>query len=129
MYLPVNPAAERKRKEPRQVVKRPAQHAFEKPTAPIVREVEIPESITVSELAQRMSVKSTEVIKAMMNLGSMVTINQMIDQETAAIVAEEMGHKAKMLKENALEEEIIQSGRTQGDENYPRSGSDNYGPR
>ena len=106
----------KKKQRPRQVVKRPAQHAFEKPTAPIVREVEIPESITISELAQRMSVKSTEVIKVMMNLGSMVTINQMIDQDTAAIVAEEMGHKAKMLKENALEEEIIQSGRTQGDE-------------
>ena len=103
----------KKKKRTRQVVKRPAQHGFEKPTAPIVREVEIPESITVSELAQRMSVKSTEVIKAMMNLGSMVTINQMIDQETAAIVAEEMGHKAKMLKENALEEEIMQSGRTE----------------
>ena len=106
----------KKKQRPRQVLKRPAQHKFEKPTAPIVREVEIPESITVSELAQRMSVKSTEVIKVMMNLGTMVTINQMIDQETAAIVAEEMGHKAKMLKENALEEEIIQSGRTQGDE-------------
>ena len=103
----------KKKKRTRQVVKRPVQHGFEKPTAPIVREVELPESITVSELAQRMSVKSTEVIKAMMNLGSMVTINQMIDQETAAIVAEEMGHKAKMLKENALEEEIMQSGRTE----------------
>ena len=106
----------KKKQRPRQVVKRPPQHGFEKPTAPIVREVEIPESITVSELAQRMSVKSTEVIKALMNLGSMVTINQMIDQETAAIVAEEMGHKAKMLKENALEEEIMQSGRGEGDE-------------
>ena len=106
----------KKKQRPRQVLKRPAQHKFEKPTAPIVREVELPESITVSELAQRMSVKSTEVIKVMMNLGTMVTINQMIDQETAAIVAEEMGHKAKMLKENALEEEIIQAGRTQGDE-------------
>ena len=106
----------KKKKRTRQVVKRPPQHGFEKPTAPIVREVEIPESITVSELAQRMSVKSTEVIKAMMNLGSMVTINQMIDQETAAIVAEEMGHKAKMLKENELEEEIMQSGRTEGHE-------------
>ena len=106
----------KKKQRSRQVVKRPAQHGFEKPTAPIVREVEIPESITVAELAQRMSVKSTEVIKAMMNLGSMVTINQMIDQETAAIVAEEMGHKAKMLKENALEEEIMQSGRTGGQE-------------
>ena len=106
----------KKKQRPRQVVKRPSQHGFEKPTAPIVREVEIPESITVSELAQRMSVKSTEVIKALMTLGSMVTINQMIDQETAAIVAEEMGHKAKMLKENALEEEIMQTGRRQGDE-------------
>ena len=106
----------KKKQRPRQVVKRPSQHGFEKPTAPIVREVEIPESITVSELAQRMSVKSTEVIKALMTLGSMVTINQIIDQETAAIVAEEMGHKAKMLKENALEEEIMQSGRSEGDE-------------
>ena len=106
----------KKKQRPRQVVKRPAQHGFEKPTAPIVREVEIPESITVTELAQRMSVKSAEVIKAMMTLGSIVTINQTIDQETAAIVAEEMGHKAKMLKENALEEEIMQTGRSGGDE-------------
>ena len=106
----------KKKQRHRQVVKRPPQHGFEKPTAPIVREVEIPESITVSELAQRMSVKSAEVIKALMNLGSMVTINQIIDQETAAIVAEEMGHKAKMLKENALEEEIMQSGRAEADE-------------
>ena len=105
----------RKKQRPRQVLKRPAQHGFEKPTAPIVREVEIPESITVSELAQRMSVKSAEVIKAMMNLGTMVTINQTIDQETAAIVAEEMGHKAKMLKENALEEEIMQTGLSEGE--------------
>ena len=117
LHVASDKSGRRKKKQRlRQVVKRPAQHGFEKPTAPIVREVELPESITVSELAQRMSVKSTEVIKVMMNLGSMVTINQMIDQETAAIVAEEMGHKAKMLKENALEEEIMQSGRTQGDE-------------
>lgn len=117
LHVASDKSGRRKKKQRlRQFVKRPAQHGFEKPTAPIVREVELPESITVSELAQRMSVKSTEVIKAMMNLGSMVTINQMIDQETAAIVAEEMGHKAKMLKENALEEEIMQSGRTQGDE-------------
>jgi len=85
------------------------QHGFEKPTAPIVRDVEIPESITVAELAQRMSVKGSEVIKVMMGLGSMATINQTIDQDTAAIVVEEMGHKPKLLKENALEEEIIQS--------------------
>ena len=84
-------------------------HAFERPTAPVVREVPIPESLTVAELAQAMSVKAAEVIKAMMNLGSMVTINQMIDQETAAVVVEEMGHKAKLLRENALEEELLES--------------------
>ena len=117
LHVASDKSGRRKKKQRlRQVVKRPSQHGFERPTAPIVREVEIPESITVSELAQRMSVKSAEVIKALMTLGSMVTINQMIDQETAAIVAEEMGHKAKMLKENALEEEIMQTGRRQGDE-------------
>jgi len=102
----------RRRKKPQRtptVVSRPSQHAFEMPTAPIVRTVEIPESITVAELAQRMSVKGIEVVKVMMNLGSMVTINQTIDQDTAAVIVEEMGHKASLLKENALEEEIIHS--------------------
>lgn len=106
----------KKPKSARLVVNRPAQHGFEKPTAPIVREVEIPESITVSELAQRMSVKGTEVVKVMMNLGSMVTINQTIDQDTAAIVVEEMGHKAKVLQENALEDEILRAARQDGEE-------------
>jgi translation initiation factor IF-2 len=84
-----------------------ARHGFARPTAPIVREVVIPETITVAELAQRMSVKATEVIRAMMSLGSMVTINQVIDQETAAVVVEEMGHRAKLLREDALEEAVI----------------------
>ena len=106
----------RKKQRVRPVVNKPSQHGFEMPTAPVVREVELPESITVAELAQRMSVKSAEVIKAMMNLGSMVTINQTIDQETATIVVEEMGHIPKVLLENALEEEIIQASRTDGDE-------------
>ncbi len=106
----------KKRKKPKPVVTPIiTQHGFEKPTAPIVREVEIPESITVGELAQRMSVKANEVIKLMMGLGSMATINQMIDQETAAIVVEEMGHKAKLLKENALEEEIIKASQQEGE--------------
>ncbi len=83
------------------------QHGFEKPTAPIVREVEIPENISVSELGQRMSVKGSEVVKILMGLGTMTTINQIIDQETAAIVVEEMGHTAKLQNENALEEKII----------------------
>ncbi len=106
----------RKKKRTRPIVSKPAQHGFEKPTAPVIREVEIPESISVAELAQRMSVKGTEVVKAMMNLGSMVTINQTIDQETATIVVEEMGHIPMALQENALEEEIIQAARLEGDE-------------
>ncbi len=106
----------RKKKRARPVVNQPSAHAFEMPTAPVVREVELPESISVAELAQRMSVKGTEVVKAMMNLGSMVTINQTIDQETATIVVEEMGHIPKVMQENALEEEIIQAARTEGDE-------------
>ena len=106
----------KKHAKPRPVVNRPTQHGFEMPTAPMVREVELPEIITVAELAQRMSVKGSEVIKAMMNLGSMVTINQAIDQDTASIVVEEMGHKPKVLKENAFEEEIIQSTVTEGEQ-------------
>ncbi|MHB1565409.1 MAG: translation initiation factor IF-2 [Acidiferrobacter sp.] len=70
------------------------QHAFEMPTEPVVREVMLPEAITVAELAQQMSVKAAEVIKALMKLGMMVTINQVLDRETATIVVEEMGHVA-----------------------------------
>ncbi|HEX6945071.1 MAG TPA: translation initiation factor IF-2 [Casimicrobiaceae bacterium] len=65
---------------------------------PVVREVTVPETITVAELAHKMSVKATEVIKALMKLGTMVTINQVLDQETAMIVVEEMGHKAQAAK-------------------------------
>lgn len=78
-------------------------HGFALPTAPMVREVGIPETITVAELAKRMSVKAAEVIKVMMSMGAMATINQVIDQETAIIVVEEMGHKARIIKEDAVE--------------------------
>src|SRR5687767_9523072 len=71
---------------------------FAQPTEPLVREVAVPETITVGELAHRMSVKAAEVIKALMKLGTMATINQVLDQETAIIVVEEMGHKAKAAK-------------------------------
>ncbi|EIJ43930.1 translation initiation factor IF-2 [Beggiatoa alba B18LD] len=84
-------------------------HGFNKPTAPIIREVSIPETITVADLAQKMSVKAAEVIKVMIKLGSMVTINQILDQTTAAVLVEEMGHTPKLLKENALEEEVMQT--------------------
>ncbi len=72
-----------------------SQHQFVAPTEPVVREVAIPETITVAELAHKMSVKAAEVIKTLMKMGSMVTINQVLDQETAMIVVEEMGHVAK----------------------------------
>ena len=92
------------------------QHGFEKPTAPIIKDVDIPESITVAELAQKMSVKGSEVVKILMGLGSMATINQTIDQETAAIVVEEMGHNPRLMKENALEEEMLQAAQQDGEQ-------------
>ncbi len=82
------------------------EQGFERPTAPIVHEVAIPESITVAELAQKMSVKAAELIKVMLKMGVIATINQTIDQETAVLLVEEMGHKAKILKENALEDAL-----------------------
>lgn len=99
----------------------PAKHAFERPTAPIVREVAIPETITVAELAQKMSIKAAEVIKLMMKMGSMATINQVIDQSTAAIVVEELGHTPKLLSESALEEELAQVDATGGGEKFTRA--------
>jgi translation initiation factor IF-2 len=75
-----------------------AEQASFAPTEPLVREVAVPETITVGELAHRMSVKAAEVIKALMKLGTMATINQVLDQETAIILVEEMGHKAKAAK-------------------------------
>ena len=77
-----------------------AAHAFSLPTEPIVQEVMVPETITVAELAQKMSIKAAEIIKTLMKMGSMVTINQVLDQETAMIVVEEMGHKAVQAKPN-----------------------------
>ena len=83
------------------------QQAFEKPAAPVERDVKIGETITVAELANKMAVKATEVIKVMMKMGAMATINQVIDQETATIVAEEMGHRVILTKENELEEAVM----------------------
>ena len=101
----------RKKQKPRPVIRtQPARHAFEMPTAPVVREVAIPETITVGELAQKMSIKAPELIKALMGLGMMVTINQVIDQDAAVIVVEELGHVAKPVKETSIEEEVLQRG-------------------
>ncbi|MDN3609127.1 translation initiation factor IF-2 [Vibrio ostreicida] len=83
------------------------QHGFDKTATVAKSDVVIGETIVVSELANKMSVKGTEVIKVMMKMGAMATINQVIDQETAQVVAEEMGHKAILRKENELEEAVL----------------------
>ncbi len=110
----------KKRRPAGPVVSSGAKYVFERPTVPIVREVGIPETITVAELANRMSVKTGEVIKVMMQLGTMATINQVLDQETAAVVVEEMGHKARMLREDALEAELAPAS-GEGFEQLPRA--------
>ena len=86
-----------------------------KPTEFIAREVEVPEMITVGELAQRMTVKAGEVIKTLMDLGLMATINQAIDQDTATTVVEVMGHKVKLIHEDAMEQALEQSLRIEGE--------------
>ena len=93
----------RERKAPMGMEQR---HGFELPTAKVVREVGVGETITPQELAQKMAVKATEVIKVMMNLGLMATINQPIDQDTAVLVVEEMGHTAKLLRDDEVETDI-----------------------
>ncbi|MFT6985440.1 MAG: translation initiation factor IF-2 [Psychromonas sp.] len=97
------------------------QQAFEKPVAPVERDVKIGETITVAELANKMAVKATEVIKVMMKMGAMATINQVIDQETATLVAEEMGHKVILTKENELEEAVMAEAQQGGGERTSRA--------
>lgn len=108
-FIPTADTGFRKKKKQRPVHKdttavKKIEQSFEKPTAPIIKEIGISETITVASLAQKMSVKASEVIKVMMKLGAMATINQVIDQETAAIIVEEMGHKPKLMKDDRLEE-------------------------
>ena len=82
------------------------QHGFERPAAPVKHEVQIGETVTVGELAQKMAVKANEVIKVMMNMGVMATINQPIDQDTAVLVVEELGHTPVVVRESAIEDDL-----------------------
>jgi len=102
-------AAARRRKPTRRVTtsSRPTEHGFSKPTAPVIRDVAIPETIMVSELAKMLAIKAGEVIKVLMNMGMMVTINQPIDQDTAILVVEEMGHTARPAEEKGIEQELL----------------------
>jgi translation initiation factor IF-2 len=95
-----------KKKKQISISKEPQHGSFQKPTAPVVHTVHLPETLTVAELAQKMSLKAAEVIKTFMKMGTMVTINQVIDQETASIIVEDMGHIPKLLKENELEDSL-----------------------
>ena len=110
-------------RKPLRAKKKPKEkrHAFERPTKPMVREVEIPETISVGDLAQRMAVKSADVIKTLMGMGVMATINQALDQETAVLVTEELGHKAKTVSEDAFEEEVLSEFSFEGGEKTKRA--------
>ncbi|HZF17466.1 MAG TPA: translation initiation factor IF-2 [Steroidobacteraceae bacterium] len=92
-----------------------ARHAFELPTAPVKREVAIGETTTVAELAQKMAVKGSEVIKTLMNMGVMATINQPIDTDTAVLVIEEMGHTPKITRADAVEANLESGAEEQGE--------------
>lgn len=85
------------------------QHAFEKPTDFIKREIKIGETNTLPDLAQQMSVKSAALVKTLFNMGVMATINQILDQDTASLLIEEMGHTAKFVSEDAIEEQLAES--------------------
>ena len=121
LHVAGDKSGRRKRKAP--IRRRPvslggdAQHGFEKPTAPVIHEVEIPESIAVSELAKRLAIKGNEVVKVLFNMGAMVTINQVIDQDTATLVVEELGHIAKPIAEGDVDEQLLaEESRVTGDE-------------
>ncbi|SDT91987.1 bacterial translation initiation factor 2 (bIF-2) [Pseudomonas pohangensis] len=90
-------------------LKKRNQHGFQSPAGPIVRDVNIGETITVADLAAQMTIKGAEVVKFMFKLGTPVTINQVLDQETAQLIAEEFGHKVKLVSDNALEEALAES--------------------
>jgi translation initiation factor IF-2 len=113
LHVAGDKSGRRKRKTP--IRRRPvslggeSQHGFEKPTAPVVHEVEIPESIAVSELAKRLAIKGNEVVKVLFNMGAMVTINQVIDQDTATLVVEELGHIAKPISDADVDEQLLAS--------------------
>ncbi|MDC9726893.1 MAG: translation initiation factor IF-2 [Candidatus Thioglobus sp.] len=93
-----------------------AQHGFQKPVEKVVHEVAVPETIKVSELAQKMTTKAGEVLKVLMGMGVMVTLNDVIDQDTALLVVEEMGHKGVARAEETVEDTLVEKSKPTGDE-------------
>jgi translation initiation factor IF-2 len=98
-----------------------SKHGFERPTAPVIHEVEIPESIAVAELAKRLAVKGNEVVKVLFNMGAMVTINQVVDQDTATLVVEELGHIAKPIQSADVDEQLLADEVVNEGESRPRA--------
>lgn len=125
LHVAGDKSGRRKRKTPTR--RRPisvggdSKHGFERPTAPVIHEVEIPESISVAELAQRMAIKGNEVVKVLFNMGAMVTINQVIDQDTATLVVEELGHVAKQIESADMDEKLLADEEQAEGEAVPRS--------
>ena len=111
LHVAGDKSGRRKRKTPTR--RRPvsmggdSKHGFEKPTAPVIHDVEIPENISVAELAQKMAIKGNEVVKVLFNMGAMVTINQVIDQDTAMLVVEELGHVGKAVVSAEVDEMLL----------------------
>ncbi len=97
-------------------------HGFEKPTAPVIRKIEIPEAITVADLAQRMAVKAGDVIKVLMQIGTMATINEILDHDTATLVVEEMGHSVTTAaSDDDFEKELIETAEQVGEDKVTRA--------
>lgn len=95
--------------------KKTNKHAFKKPTTQIVHEIDIPETIAVTELAQRLTIKVNELIKRLMKMGVMASMNESIDQDTAVLIVEELGHKANLVSENDIEHALEKSLATEGE--------------
>mgnify|MGYP001828652979 CR=1 FL=1 len=122
LHVAEGAAARRRKAGPRMrpSAGRPTEHGFSRPTAPVTREVEVPEAITVADLAKQMAVKAGEVIKVLMKMGMMVTINQSLDQDTDMLVVEEMGHAAKPAAAKDIEQELIAEEDLEVGEQQPR---------
>lgn len=95
--------------------KKTNKHAFKKPTTQIVHEIDVPETIAVTELAQRLTIKVGELIKRLMKMGVMASMNEAIDQDTAVLIVEELGHKANLVSENDIEHALEKSLETEGE--------------
>jgi translation initiation factor IF-2 len=111
----------RGRRKPGKAAEELSSHKFEKPAAPIIRDVKISGPVTVAELANQMAVKSGELIKILMKMGVMATINQVLDEDTAVLVVEEMGHKIEVVADDALEQSVLDDYQELQGERAPRA--------